>query len=250
MRQKRIIQEACYAAGWRSCVTGRWTLNSELQKLTGTASVAAALAKIGIIAGTNTSFVIEPERDWYRSGAETYSYVFSVRSADVKTNLILKACVAFSPVITLDEILASWIQKRDLLRNWGVETPMLYAWGFGVVLEEHIPYELCEILKRADEDLQESILIRLVEAAGCIAASEFAPINTFSDMRSRGSDVVMIDFGEDLGAAGICSTNKSKMEIFDQLLKTLALWGVPISDTMRSKLLLLFRDYSSLKRQS
>jgi hypothetical protein len=229
-------------------LASHWTLDSDLQKLTGTTSLAAALAKIGIIATASADFAIEQKRDWYRSGAETYSYVFSVNSADIKTDLILKACLAFSPVGTLDEILSSWIQRRDLLRNGGAETPTLFAWGSGVILEEHIRYELCEVLKRADENLRESILIRLIETAGCIASAGFAPINAFSDMRSRGSDVVMVDFGEDLGASGVCSSNK--MEIFDQLLKTLVQWGVSMSDSLRSKLLLLFRDYSSLKRQS
>ena len=230
-------------------VTVGWTLDTELQKLTGTTSVAAALARIGVITESSVDFAIEQKRDWYRSGAETYSYVFSVNSAGSATDLILKACVAFSPVSTLDQILQSWIQRRSLLRDGGAETPTLYSWGFGEILEEHIPYELCEVLQKADDGLRESILIRLVEAAGCIASAGFAPINAFSDMRSRGSDVVIIDFGEDLGASGICSSTNN-MEIFDQLLKTITRWGVSTSDALHSKLLALFRGYSSVRRQS
>jgi hypothetical protein len=229
-------------------VTGRWTLDIELQKLTGTTSVAAALAKVGIITESSVDFTIERKRDWHRSGAETYSYVFSVNSAGDETDFILKACVAFSPVSTLDQILQSWIQKRSLLRDAGIGTPTLYAWGFGEILEEYIPYELCEVLKEAGDDLRESMLICLVEAAGCIASAGFAPIDAFSDMRSRGSDVVIIDFGEDLGASGVCSSNN--IEIFDQLLKTFTRWGISISDALHSKLLSLFRGYSSVKRQS
>src|SRR5262249_43409001 len=197
-------------------MTSGWPLGAELQRLTNTTSVAAALAKLGIIANTSADFFIETKSDWHRSGAETYAYIFDVTSASVETRLILKACVAFSPSATIDQILENWIQRRTLLRNAGVETPVLYAWGIGEILEEYIPFEVSEVLKQANEALRESMLIRLAEAAGCIANAGFAPVDTFSDMRSRGSDIVMIDFGEDLGPSGISSSNNN-FEIFDQL---------------------------------
>jgi hypothetical protein len=68
--------------------------------------------------------------------------------------------------------------------------------------------------------------MKLAELAGILVRLGFSPINPFTDLRSRGSDVVMIDFGEDLGPEGRGSSGRS--EIFTMLLKTLDQWGIEV----------------------
>jgi hypothetical protein len=215
-----------------------WTLEGELQKLAGSNSTRAALRALGLLDNAARDFSVVSSPDgWVRSGAETYLYKFRVRADQRELSVVLKACVAFSPVITLEAILAQWYERRRMLAACGVRTPKLYACDQGEVLEEEVPYELNDILTRP-EGVPESILLGLAELAGVVANLGFLPIGLFNDLRSHGDDVVMVDFGQDLGPPHVAKDENRA--IFDELIKYLNGKGVVVSDVLRTRLQSLF----------
>ena len=57
---------------------------------------------------------------------------------------------------------------------------------------------------------------------GTVAKLKFNPIEVVSDLRSRSSDIVMIDFGEDLGSPGELDVNPLK--IMNDAFESLKRW--------------------------
>jgi hypothetical protein len=208
-----------------------WSLASELCQMTATSSPRAALTALGILTGgPESELELMEKAAWHRSGAETYSYTFAVREDQKQTEYRLKACVAFSPGSNPERILASWLSRRALFERAGGNAPRLFGSAAAVLLEEEIPFDVPTILsgEKAKQALQ-----GLVAAASVLARLQFSPLNAFADMRSRGGDVVLVDFGTDLGPADRRGTPE---KIFGQLLAQLARWRVPISPEERSAL--------------
>ena len=82
------------------------------------------------------------ETNWRKAGAETYTFNFSIETKQSTLELILKACTPFDLAQPIEKTLETWIYRRKLLGNNTIETPKLYAYGSGVLLEEFVPYEL------------------------------------------------------------------------------------------------------------
>lgn len=195
-----------------------WTLPSELQKLANRSTLPDALETLGLIGSPTEAFVLGEVSEWRRGGAETYLYSFHLTTPSMKCReYLLKACVAFSPQQPLEEILNRWIVRRCLLQKAGVRVPALVTYGHGVLVEEFIPHSLAETLNRSPLDAP-AILRNLAEYAGVISALGFMPIDPFSDLRSRGSDIVPVDFGEDLGEPNLA---RGASNIFSRLLRYL-----------------------------
>lgn len=156
---------------------------------------------------TAREYDFETIRDWHRGGAETYILDFAVngdsQEGTFSSRLIAKACVKMLATVTTEE----WIRRRTALSNEGVATPTLHAMAKATILEEHIPYELGEAFARADEGTQFTLASEVVKLHETAYGLGFSPL-VIGDLRSRGSDVVMIDFGEDLGGEGLGSKNR------------------------------------------
>jgi hypothetical protein len=221
-----------------------WNIEDELKKLSGATSVKDALTKWGFISpnGGECDLVSSPE-GWYRSGAETYLFRFRIRNADGEIPLILKACIVFAPGRSIDSVLKSWIERRVLLSNHGVITPKLYAWGNGVLLEEEIPLDLVTALKLPGSSL-EQLLISLSAVGGVVAALRFSPIGLFSDLRSHGDDVVVVDFGQDLGPPS--NTRSDPSQLLEDLWNFCSKNDLQISEFLKKKLRTVFEDQKSL----
>jgi len=176
-----------------------WTIERELMSLAGEQSAAPALKALKLIPSHSDRYSIGARVDWHRAGAETYQFQFHIdASPDFSAEYLLKACVAFSPARTLEDLLDAWLARRDLLARAGVSVPRLFAAGRGVILEEFIPYSLADVFE-VPRDIDSRLWQGLAAYGGVLAALGFRPIEAFADLRSRGDDVVAIDFGEDLG---------------------------------------------------
>lgn len=209
-----------------------WSISSELCKLAALDDPSAALAQLGLISHAGASFDIQERSGWARSGAETYSFVFSVREQEgPETVCRLKACVTFSPGLAIDEVLASWLDRRSLLQRSGVSVPHLYGSGGGVILEEEIAFSMKTVLLRTEP---KTPLAGLLEIAAALAKLKFAPVNAFADVKSRGTDAVYIDFGADLGSPHQAGT--SAEAVFQQLLEQLSRWTFDMSNVEISQL--------------
>jgi hypothetical protein len=180
-----------------------WSLQSELTKLTSCEDLGSALLKLDLIEQLDEEFQISGESpEWVRGGAETYIYRFTLeRPTRAATHLLLKACVAFSPIGSVEAILSQWVSRRELLQRAGVGTPRLYFAGQGLVLEEYISYSFPEAVQK-NEGAQLNLVQALAATAAGLYRLGFKPVSLTPDLRSRGSDVVVVDFGADLGPPG------------------------------------------------
>ena len=121
----------------------------------------------------------------------------------------------------------------------GVKTPVLYAWGQGELLEEDVPWSLLEAIARVGE-VPESILLGLAKLAGIVASLGFLPVELFDDLRGHGDDVVMVDFGQDLGPP---SAAKGQSSLFSQLVNRLDAWRIPASLAYKNRLRSVFEAH-------
>lgn len=207
-----------------------WSLEDELLKLSDQESLAEALMSMGLIESHDERFELASSPiGWYRSGAETYLYRFCVRRDRAETELVLKACVGFSPGTSPDQILESWVGRRKLLSGRGVLTPKLFGWGGGLLLEEYVPFHLREALESHSAN-PDHLLLGLSELGGIVASLGFMPVQLFEDLRSHGHDVVFVDFGQDLGPPYVSPTIDENL--FEKLLNYLNSLGLAITSPL------------------
>lgn len=200
------------------------SLESDICLLTRSNTVNESLFKMGLLSTPDETFSIVTISDWRRSGAETFSYAFDVIGVSVR-HLILKACVTLSFHRSLDAVVEEWQKRRMLLQAHNVSTPILYGYGNGTILEEFIPSELEQIFRKTSKP--ECIAADLGRIAAVLVSLGFCPNQVFHDFRSRGSDVVMIDFGEDLGPPGNLLNQQDLDCILRSLTVSLEKWRVP-----------------------
>jgi len=211
-----------------------WSLETELTKLTKTRHISAALFHLGIIGDPDSKYTIREQAEWERGGAETYVYRFWVRNQQHReVGYIIKACAVFAPNSRLEKILLEWISRRKVLSENGISTPKLFAYGHGVVLEESIPYSLKENLARSSAD-SKNLLKDIAFYAGTLSKLGFCPINPFKDLRSRGDDIVVIDFGEDLGPPQVA--NSPNLDLLDIMLNQFEKWELLLSGDLKDEL--------------
>jgi hypothetical protein len=167
-----------------------WNIKNELSTLE-----MADVAWLSMLGETESGDPdIEVIRDWWRGGAETYCYEFRLRRGGAVRHLIAKAMVAFNPAILPENQLTSWLSRRERLARAGVGVPPLFAFGKGLVIEQFIPFTLDEIA-HVMPDLESNFM----DAIGRVISDGFAPRDFVRNMRTDGTKVYWIDFGEDLG---------------------------------------------------
>lgn len=209
-----------------------WTIEGELCKLAEAEYLNEALARLGLIASPLASFDLETIHPWSRSGGETYSFIFTVSNpGGEKTVCRLKACTAFPGARDIENTLAVWLHRRNLLADEGISSPRLFGSGGGVLLEEEIPLDIPTAMQMGSP---ERVLSGLVDIAAALVRLKFAPVSAFADIRSRGQDAVFIDFGADLGEPGVGSGLSGP--IFDQLLEQLTRWKVELASPEQEQL--------------
>lgn len=132
--------------------------------------------------------------DWAQRGAETYSLIFDAATSSGVQRCVLKVCVAGYGDHT--GTLNRWMARRSAIQAEGIHVPRLLARSGAAFCEEYIPLSLGEALARGDQggsDLLTPLALTLVG----LSRLGFNP-GRVDDLRSRGSDVVVVDFGSDL----------------------------------------------------
>ncbi len=180
-----------------------WTLEKELCGLVDAASVGQALCRLGIIEAQSPTPRIEEVHGWTRGGAETFIYRFRVRHDGVH-DVLLKAIVAFSTAKSLSELGDEWVERRRLLEQDGVRTPHLYYAGRALVVEQFIPEGLACFLRRGPAETTH-LFDQVMRYAATLEKHGFCPMEPFHGLRTNGTDVFAVDFGQDLGPPGLAA---------------------------------------------
>lgn len=198
--------------------------------LTGEESVPLALAQLGMLVRPDEEFEILGDDVWLRGGAETYLLHFAVRTQSATRRYLLKACTPAVGAVSLEQIFGAWLQRRRLIDDAGLSTPHLFGVGSAVLLEEYIDLHLRDAL--SSEKARAALLSQIGLLVGTLDRLGFSPISLFDDLRSRGTDVVVVDFGSDLGAA----ETKSRMgpELLEMALATLENWKLCLSEVEKA----------------
>jgi hypothetical protein len=181
-----------------------WTLEKELCGIIDAASASEALWRLGILKEPSPAPILEEVHGWMRGGAETFIYRFRVLGPGVAHDVLLKAIVAFSTARSLGELGAEWVARRRLLESEGVRTPRLYHAGRALVVEEFIPEALSSDLRRRAGKATH-LTDQVVRYAATLEKHGFCPLAPFHSLRTNGRDVFAVDFGQDLGPAGVTS---------------------------------------------
>jgi len=150
---------------------------------------------------------IESLGEWTASG-ETYHRELTVNTGISSERLIEKSCVQFCPV----EVMKEWMQRRRILQRAGIDTPKLRAHHRADIIEEYIPYTLQEAYRQADDEGRLHLEQLFIDSYTRILRLGFYPIS-LHDVRSRGNDIVLVDFGSDLGGQSKSSSLKKTEEI-------------------------------------
>jgi hypothetical protein len=181
-----------------------WTLEKELCGLVGAASVGEALWRLGVIAAPSPEPLMEEVHGWQRGGGETFIYRFRVVQDDDAHDVLLKAVVAFSLAKSLSELGDEWVQRRRLLEHEGIRTPVLYHAGRALLVEQFIPEKLSSCLRRGPADAPH-LFDQVIRYAATLERHGFCPLAPFHGLRTNGTDVFAVDFGQDLGPPGLTS---------------------------------------------
>ncbi len=140
--------------------------------------------------------VTDIENKWQRMGGETYIIKATLKKDEVLFPVVIKACIKMFPSKTILE----WIERRKRIEMAGISTPKLYLVpeDEGILIEEDIPYDLRQVYAQSDEQGKQMLYKKVSNDIEKILELGFQPIS-FHDLRSRGNDVVFIDFGSDMG---------------------------------------------------
>jgi len=170
-------------------------LHDFLARATGCEDLGKIAAKLGLVTQPE-DLSLRIIEDWHRGGAETFIMVFTVEGPSLSKKLLLKACTPFSPAVPIEDVLAKWLRRRKFLEASGCLAPHLYGTLEGTLIEEYIPDALSDFeLGRWNEGLTRD----LMHYAQVLAANGFCALSPFSDLRTDGWRVYVVDFGEDLG---------------------------------------------------
>lgn len=179
-----------------------WSIENELLVVSGEKDLKSALQSLKMVARDVGWCRVRELSDWARAGAETYTYEFMVESDLGARHLIAKACVALGPGRTVGEVSEEWLRRRRALSDAGVATPKLYGVAAATMIEEYIPLTLVEAYRRAAAQLKLRLCSELGRTLAIISRLGFLALS-LHDLRSRGTDVVVVDFGQDLGPPGV-----------------------------------------------
>lgn len=174
-------------------------IQEALNSFTGKSHIFDSLNAIGIQIPEYHKTFITGDRDWKRLGGETFVFRIFIINPEFRLGIVMKACVAGFPVSCT---MSDWLDRRNFLNNHGISTPVLYAHDKATLIEEYIPNTLSSILKSPNPLKNKSITQQLSNLAQILDDEGFRPLKLIPDLRSRGNDVVVVDFGFDLGPPG------------------------------------------------
>ena len=200
-----------------------WTLERELCKLTRAQTEREALFQLKLLPSVSIEYQVRTDDGWERGGEETYIFRFWIQREGQESGYILKACVTLDLERGIEGTIQEWVRRRNVLMSNDISVPHLVYAGQGLVLEELIPWTLLDRM-RGNPSTIPQILPLLVDYTATLSRLGFAPIDGFTDLRTRGSDLVVVDFGEDLDPPYM--TSVPNLDLLKYLEETLLHYGI------------------------
>lgn len=217
-----------------------WSLEAELLGLTGASTLREVFLALGLAESEADVGSLNPESEWRRGGEETYLHQFKVEPFNAQ--YVIKACVAYAPDSSVGALADQWFDRRAKLAPY-VSTPKVYGRSGATWVEEFIPLKLAEAFAPSQSgELDWAMLTQLATFAGAASGLGFAGINPFHDVRSRGRDVVAVDFGQDLGPPHFAGPHA---EFLEQALASLRSANIPTTAEQRRHMYSVFASVES-----
>jgi hypothetical protein len=179
-----------------------WSVEKELCGLARVRTPAKALWRLGVIGEPSPEVTITEVEDWTRAGAETYIYRFRVTLGPAVRDVLLKAVVGFRAAGSVSDVAKEWVARRRLLEAEGVPAPTLYCAKRALLMEQFIPHNLAEHLS-ATSPAPGRLADRVIEIAAALDRLGFSPLSPFHSLRTEGTEVFAVDFGQDLGPPAV-----------------------------------------------
>jgi len=185
------------------------SIRSEIDLHRGTVPEATWLLDKDLIDVYSTNaYDYELLSDWHMPGSESFIMDFKINSLKRAERVIAKACIKMSPSATVRE----WVTRREIIGEAGIEVPRLYSVTGPDILEEYIPQTLKQVYDKSDDDKRVHLQQEFFKVYRTLIDLGFSPVS-LHDVRSHDEDVVMVDFGSDLG--GIHRPSRGCIEYVD-----------------------------------
>lgn len=185
-----------------------WTLEKELCGLVKARTVRQALLRLKLIEERDPTPLLQEVEGWTQAHPETFVYRFRIILPRVTHEMLLKAIVAFSMSRSLVELAEEWVARRRLLEAEGIGTSKLYHAKRAVLVEQHIDTKLSDHLKQYPTA---RLFDQLISFAAILERHGFRPISPFHGLKTDGRDVLVTDFGQDLGPPGVMSKRDGRL---------------------------------------
>lgn len=206
-----------------------WTLESELLAMGRSSEIEEAVENLGLLPTGETLREIQTVSDWHQAGSETFIYRFRILTTAASiAEYLLKAVTAFSPGIEVSELAQEWLSRRLALQKAGVTVPRCHSVLKATFLEEYIPESLATALHEIER--RPTLINGCARFAATLDALGFQPVSPFVDVRVRGTLVIPVDFGSDLGPAGLARTGRRLG--LDALLSLCKEWATPVEESL------------------
>lgn len=171
------------------------SVNEEIDLHRGSVPERQWLTHVGLIDSPEIPYQFELVRDWHLPGSESYVLDFKINPQEgARKRVLAKACIKIYPVQTVEE----WHSRRQRIMLAGIEVPTLYSTHRADYIEEYIEMDLKTAYNAADTETRSKLESRFVETYKKLGQLGFSAVS-LHDVRSRGEDIVLIDFGSDLG---------------------------------------------------
>lgn len=159
-----------------------------------------ALRAVGVVPKNSDLLLYKDLYGWKHGGSETYIAAFVVKYCDRGTScdrsVLAKAVVVPYGV---DFAAKQWIKRKNRLTKFAVSTPFIYGYFSGTFFEEFIPYDFDTYFSSSTTTVKQSLAEELRHTAEKVMLAGFSGNFSTHNLRTDGSNVYVVDVGEDLG---------------------------------------------------
>jgi hypothetical protein len=168
-------------------------------------SIEAACRAHGLLKEGESLLAFTNLTPWVRGGAETFicTGALDVQSRErirAKRHVIVKAYAGFGLGVPPDTRVAEWARRAGNLSAAGCPVSEVYGASSGLLFARYIPHSLLDVLMPPRAPTLGSWVAGWLERIGILLDRlSVAAVAILGDLRTDGTTVFLVDFGDDLG---------------------------------------------------